>query len=197
VLLDLVAQDNANKSFAACTADEIRGVVAGVDPGSPLREILDTWVTEGEDVADVLKRRLAGWFDEGMTRISGWYGRQAKLIIVLIAVAVTVSTNASSIQLVERLWDDEALRTTIAEHAVATAGDSASSDEIDDAYDQLKQFPIGWSTPPCGLVDWLKTILGWLITIAAISLGAPFWFDLLGKVANLKGTGGKAKQGDG
>jgi hypothetical protein len=43
------------------------------------------------------------------------------------------------------------------------------------------------------VLGWLKTILGWAITIAAISLGAPFWFDLLGKVANLKGTGGRAK----
>ena len=33
-------------------------------------------------------------------------------------------------------------------------------------------------------------LAGWFITVAAISLGAPFWFDLLGKVANLKGVGG-------
>ena len=28
------------------------------------------------------------------------------------------------------------------------------------------------------------------MTIAAVSLGAPFWFDLLGKVAHLRGAGG-------
>jgi|GEM_PF-1111355 len=33
--------------------------------------------------------------------------------------------------------------------------------------------------------------LGWLCSILAISLGAPFWFDLLNKVANLRGTGPK------
>jgi len=27
--------------------------------------------------------------------------------------------------------------------------------------------------------------------MAAISLGAPFWFDLLGKVARLRASGGK------
>ena len=32
---------------------------------------------------------------------------------------------------------------------------------------------------------------GWLATILAILLGAPFWFDLLNKVANLRGTGPK------
>ena len=33
------------------------------------------------------------------------------------------------------------------------------------------------------------SILGWLITALAISLGAPFWFDLLTKLVNIRGTG--------
>ena len=32
-------------------------------------------------------------------------------------------------------------------------------------------------------------LMGWLLTIFAICLGAPFWFDLLNKVANLRGNG--------
>ena len=35
----------------------------------------------------------------------------------------------------------------------------------------------------------LVKILGLLMTVAAVSLGAPFWFDLLGKVAQLRSTG--------
>lgn len=34
-----------------------------------------------------------------------------------------------------------------------------------------------------------ETLLGWLITALAISLGAPFWFDLLSKLVNLRGAG--------
>ena len=58
-----------------------------------------------------------------------------------------------------------------------------------------RRFPIGWKELPAGLMEFLKTLLGWLITAAAVSLGAPFWFDLLGKVANLRGSGGKAQPG--
>jgi hypothetical protein len=40
---------------------------------------------------------------------------------------------------------------------------------------------------------WLSTIrfhlLGWLVTAAAISLGAPFWFDMLNKVINIRSAG--------
>ena len=32
-------------------------------------------------------------------------------------------------------------------------------------------------------------IVGWLLTVAAISLGAPFWFDLLGKIVHLRASG--------
>ena len=33
-------------------------------------------------------------------------------------------------------------------------------------------------------------LFGWLFTAAAVSLGAPFWFDLLSRVAKLRGAGG-------
>lgn len=32
---------------------------------------------------------------------------------------------------------------------------------------------------------------GWLLTIVAVSLGAPFWFDVLMKIANLRANGPK------
>ena len=34
-----------------------------------------------------------------------------------------------------------------------------------------------------------ETLLGWIITALAITLGAPFWFDLLSKLISLRGTG--------
>ena len=37
----------------------------------------------------------------------------------------------------------------------------------------------------------LNTIIGWFITALAISLGAPFWFDLLNKLVQLRNAGKK------
>lgn len=39
----------------------------------------------------------------------------------------------------------------------------------------------------------LVTILGWILTALAISLGAPFWFDLLNKIIRLRSSGPKPK----
>lgn len=39
---------------------------------------------------------------------------------------------------------------------------------------------------------WFFVFIGWLLTAFAISLGAPFWFDLLNKVVKLRESGPKA-----
>jgi hypothetical protein len=41
----------------------------------------------------------------------------------------------------------------------------------------------GWAN------EWGKHWLGWLITVLAISLGSPFWFDLLNKFMAIRGGG--------
>lgn len=59
---------------------------------------------------------------------------------------------------------------------------------------------LGWDTPPSQTpgaanvffsnVLWiLKKIPGWIITALAISLGAPFWFDLLSRLVNMRNAG--------
>lgn len=44
---------------------------------------------------------------------------------------------------------------------------------------------------PTKPIAFLKIILGWIISGIAISMGASFWFDLLGKVVNVRNSGGK------
>jgi len=57
--------------------------------------------------------------------------------------------------------------------------------------------PIGWSSPTDPLLMWAGGtaaeqlqwhFLGWLLTALAISLGAPFWFDLLNKFIVVRST---------
>ena len=59
--------------------------------------------------------------------------------------------------------------------------------------------PIGWRTHPIwpgqagGVRPWIASfpwhsVLGWLLTACAISLGAPFWFDVLNKVMVIRST---------
>jgi len=45
------------------------------------------------------------------------------------------------------------------------------------------------SNLPPDIISWLVKIIGLLMTGAAAAQGAPFWFDILGKLVNVRGTG--------
>lgn len=60
---------------------------------------------------------------------------------------------------------------------------------------QQSELPLGWATqnyPGCtdhfwtDLLAWVVKTLGFLLTAVAISLGAPFWFDILSRVTPLR-----------
>jgi hypothetical protein len=57
----------------------------------------------------------------------------------------------------------------------------------------LGKLPIGWSERAAGTKiaeecawNWIVRITGWLLTALALSLGAPFWFDLLDKLVSVR-----------
>ena len=141
---------------------------------------------EVKAVTGSLTERVAEWFDAGMDRVAGWYRRQVKYFLLAVAAVVTVAVNADTMRIAEQLWMDDALRGEIA----AAAQEAVAENDLGgiDARAQLGSFPIGYPDAFTG-ITW-RTIVGWLLTIAAISLGAPFWFDLLGKIAHLRASGG-------
>ncbi len=68
-----------------------------------------------------------------------------------------------------------------------------------DAVDSSTDLPIGWNVtnwqeqwqfhPQGAIVGGLKLLAGWLVSAIAISMGAPFWFNLLNKVVNVRNSG--------
>lgn len=37
--------------------------------------------------------------------------------------------------------------------------------------------------------SWMTKLIGWALTVLAVTLGAPFWFDLLNRIVNLRSSG--------
>jgi hypothetical protein len=56
--------------------------------------------------------------------------------------------------------------------------------------EQLQQFgiPLGWQAAPKAR-ELPNKIIGLLLTVLAVSLGAPFWFDILSRVSKIRSTG--------
>jgi len=160
-------------------------------PFERLRDSLTTiWRSTDRNVEE-FREGIERWFDRGMERVSGWYKRRVQIILFAVGLLLTILLNASAITAADRLWKDDGLR----EGLVAQADVQEDKLEGGDALARLEElrFPIGWEVEnrPDGWDGWALTVLGWLLTGIAITLGAPFWFDLLGKVSNLRAAGVK------
>jgi hypothetical protein len=154
-----------------------------------LREALTAiWHSVHHDVGE-FRVGVDRWFDTGMERVSGWYKRRAQVMLFGLGLATAVVLNANSLAAADRLWKDDGVRDGL----VAEVQHQQSATDGDGALSQLEslQFPVGWEEPnrPGGLDGWAVAFAGWVLTGFAITLGAPFWFDVLGKFSNLRSAG--------
>lgn len=149
---------------------------------------------------EAFRRKAETWYDDSMARVSGWYRRRIQLVLWIVALLVAATLNADTIRIARTLWTDDAARAAIVAQAeklgdeAEAVGDIGAAD-VNDLRGSLP-VPLGWrgdSYPDEGTSAWayfaLTKLFGILLTAAALSLGAPFWFDLLGKVARLRSSG--------
>ncbi len=142
---------------------------------------------------DRFRHEGEAWFDDQMERLSGEYRRWATWVNGALGLALIIALNANAIRIAQLLWSDPTIRSSV----VAGAGSSGSGQiPADKAIEQLQSLPLplGWSGgwAHSGYHDatsLLYALLGALLTLAAISLGAPFWFDTLSKLARIRTTG--------
>jgi hypothetical protein len=191
-------------------------------PDSKLKDALQANVLQANQDIDALRQGIATWFDDAMDRLSGAYKRKIKWIAMLIGLLVAIAFNADSFKVATTLWNDADRRAStiavaieVAKKPLATPGQSVDQaklgEEVKNTELTLRSLPIGWNCTAKTAGGWtdywtcvkqetpnlaLVQILGWLLTAAALSLGAPFWFDLLNKFINLRGAGEKPKRED-
>lgn len=263
-------------------------------------------VQETERQLDQFREEVSAWFDRSMSRASGVYKRNAKLVAIVIGILIALIINIDTFHIISRLSVDEDLRQAITQNAggvpQSPAGVSQASNPADlralvqKTAPVLEQvaLPIQWTptnlrqqfgcsvpqaqtgtsnpaaanpvssptatpsdnpatTPPqpnpsppateggnprsdqtgvvtANIQEWQqfyrdclpqshpdqkpsteppnpiaivsevalkrpwsipRMAMGWLISGLAISMGAPFWFDLLSKIMNVRNTGSR------
>ncbi len=231
-----------------------------------------------EGNVEQFRTEMSAWFDQSMERSSGVYKRNAKLVSLLLGVAIAVAFNIDALYATSRLSNDENLRRVVTETAIGlskdettdTAEETSSAVDSDPApgrrpkeltdirretHEALQDLvlPIGWNPKNlaeqlgCSITDpdnsmnewddfyqacevltvnenpasstsatgnkkenWItrnsrlgwnlllhhkatsfRMAIGWLSAGFAISMGAPFWFEVLNKLVNVRNTGKK------
>jgi len=204
VLTDIVT--GAQKTRLAF--NDIFDGVNALPEGEVKRSLLALLRRSEEDLS-TSRTAIEGWFNDAMDRVSGWYKRRTQLWTIVIAAVLTLVANADTIQITRKLWTDPVLRSAVVEEAKARAQKPRPTvsveykDEDDPTNptvtrnegnqlsekerDLLGQL-VGWHSGWRDNWSWL-TPLGWIFTILAISMGAPFWFDMLNKIMNVRFAG--------
>lgn len=259
---------------------------------SELKILLNSFLQNANDYPS-LELIIVDWFNEYMKRVSGWYKKSTRKNLIAIATCLVVFFNVDAIHLVQNIFSNSQLRSTLVAAAEKTVAEpsvisnvlknstenkllftdslfkvriSATADSVDKinlikewssvskgildsaGYNnsnnvsavlneiQNYRLPIGWelrdsvaqykidssksfwaplvnryrrvkhyftnfaviqdrgkspSTPDRTV--WTM-LLGWFIAAVGISFGAPFWFDLLGKLVNIRQAGIKPQE---
>ena len=195
-------------------------------PDCPAKESLAALLTQAGGDFDKLKANVETWYDDAMDRLSGDYKRYAHTFALIFGLIVAVVFNVNSVTIGKTLWTDPARRAAIvaiaSNYAKQTPPSQSGSQAVPGQSDDLAKqseaaqevldklpVPIGWSVPEGHTTfdviiatifakdgSGLWAVLGWIATALAVSLGAPFWFDTLQKLFNVRGAGPKPARSD-
>ncbi|GMQ24393.1 hypothetical protein Aoki45_10750 [Algoriphagus sp. oki45] len=209
VLLDLV-----NKSDMPYDLSSLKESLKTSDLPEDLKRRLLQSISEAKNGLEDVKRDIEGWFNDCMDRISGTYKKKAQYFIVIISTAVVIFLNVDTINIIQYLYNHPAESAALADkiseniqtldiEKQAVLPDTLGTEaKIDLKIKELKQIqasldatklPFGWQKVDgeFSFRELTNKLLGLIFSIIAGIVGAPFWFQTLNKLVNLRGAGAK------
>jgi hypothetical protein len=209
----------------------IREAVSQLKDDSELKRTLSIFLHQAGDDFAKLQTSIETWFNDSMTRAAGWYKRKSQFITIILAVLLVGATNADTLTIVKKLYNDPVLRAAVVAQAqvfaeqqpgveaanpeakpepshLGSSGDQGglapsettkpvagnANETFTQTFTTFQQLglPLGWESTP-KKEEWVNKLIGLLLTALAISLGAPFWFDILNKITKIRSTGAEPK----
>lgn len=240
ILLDIFSNNKSDNSSTPILMNDIKSFVGNkLDNNADLKSIINLYIEQANGDVQKFKLLLENWYDDTMERVSGWYKRQATKVLFAIGLALAITFNVSTIDIVHKLSVNKDLREAMSQSALnyikhrsdkpnSNLKDSTDSTMLSEAKAQLKDIQklyndsiapvnsmmgLGWDFSNLNTCkrQWYFKVqyilkqttessskwIGFLITALALTLGAPFWFDLLNKFVNIRGGGNKPSEGSG
>ena len=195
-LFDLLAPANTTQ---ARTLLDVRNGINQL-PDTKMRATVLNLLDSAQGDLDTARKRVENWYDDSMDRVSGWYKRRAQIIIFGIGLALCCLVNCDTLMVLKELWNDQALRAAVSESARTEAMHANPNPSVADVEQIVRNNsapPIGWKWAlqgdvrgrPQSAEEWLWKVLGILFSTLAVTMGAPFWFDLLNTIMNMRLSG--------
>jgi hypothetical protein len=218
-ILDLTTNVGAPRAAGAASVTVQANVnVPPTAVAMPVPDVISKVLADVNGDVAAMRQRLEQWFDDSMQRVSGWYKRRTQTVLFCIGALVAIGLNVDTLNIVNQLVREPTVREALVKQAdaivVASQGMPADSVQahVRAGVDSIESAGVlfGWSdacAPQRRVAAWFggpsrpaqcgsawQSALGILITAIALALGAPFWFDALSNIANLRQSGAPPAQ---
>jgi len=210
-IVGVVVHDLLVRYKEGSTISDCINALPGNESTNRVKGLLASLVRQVGDDAEAFKKLVEVQFNAAMTKASERYKSFAQTMTLMVAIVLVAGANADSIAIAQSLAASPAARAAMVSYArqVVAQDDSflghaasaapavavtASSKTQDEKMDQARAelanvhttmnmagLQIGWQAFPSNFGGWIEKFFGLLITILAVSLGAPFWFKALQK----------------
>jgi hypothetical protein len=212
-LMGLLVPDSTGET----TMPEVVGQIERLP--EPARSSLLALAKTAEGNVTAFRLRVERWYDDQMDRVAGWYKRHIRRFVVIFAVVFAVAFNVNTIALARTLYTDPGARAALVAQAdIITNCPEGQEQQCQEQASQAvielgkSTLPLFWqpTSTECALAgadsdsgndcNWFEerelagwgiaiAVIGWAIAAGAFAMGGPFWFDLLNRLASLRGSG--------
>ncbi|NBC08541.1 MAG: hypothetical protein GVY26_15230 [Bacteroidetes bacterium] len=188
--------------------------IASMDEGD-LKRLMQYLYRQSGGQPSQFKKKAGMWFDEVMNRASEWYTRRTKYLLFVVGLVLAFLFNVDTIQIYQSISSSATIQQQLLSMASQFAEQrdtiggidrelalEESMTRLNDAWNQFEYnaspLGLGWGSGTAeegrSIPDWLVKIAGFLLSAIAVTFGAPFWFDLLKKLLNLRGGTAETKE---
>ena len=175
-------------------------------PGTPetnrIKGLLTTLVAQARGNVAVFHQLVEAQFDAAMDRASGWFKRHTQAIAIIAAGLLVGFANMDTVDLAKSLASNSAARVKMVEiaeqnvkNAQGAPAQAGAGQALATAESNLQSagLSLGWSHWP-STEEWPAKLAGLVISLFAVSLGAPFWFDTLQRFMQVRAAGASPKE---
>ncbi len=146
--------------------------------------------------------RFQRWFGSAQDRAEQWFQIHVRMVTIVGAIVVSVFLQLDTVEIYDKLRHEPKLVEALMKSAPGTLEQGAAvqgqvdADTREKAFADLKEkidstgfelLPHGWFARwPTEKLWWFNHLFGLALSAGLLTLGAPFWFNLLKNLTNLR-----------
>jgi hypothetical protein len=198
-LLNKMLQNNGVADPGAMLK-QIRHIAIQIEAAQPTlaNDVRQTMAILRASTSDYVAR-VNAWFDQTMDRVSERFTRYTHVMTIIIATIVVLTVQLDTIAVIDRLSIDDKFRDEFVATAVKDYSSDAAAEEAQSPDKKVSPRPYYDMLGKAGLIsmpsgNWLHQMSdvrkypGLFLSILLISLGAPFWYNVLKDLIGLRSS---------